>query len=152
MSEIDELVAAIEAGDRNTVEEMLGSDVTLARAYDSEGATALHAATFHGRQDIVDLLLQAGADINARDREYSATPAGWAIHYLRERGGLLAIEIEDVCFAIERGDITWVERLVARHPALVRASDREGRRLADLARGHAGMTEVFERYSNDEKR
>ena len=150
MSEIDQFVAAIEAGHRDTIERMLGDDATLAHACDSEGATALHAAAFHGRQDVVDLLLKAGADINARDKEYNATPAGWAIHYLREHGALLAIEIEDVRFAIERGEVAWVERLVARHPALVRATDRDGNRLADLAAGQSTIAEIFSRYSSDQ--
>ena len=35
---------------------------------------------------IVRLLVQQGADINARDTEFGATPAGWAIEYLREMG------------------------------------------------------------------
>lgn len=152
MAEIDQFVAAIEAGDRDAIERMLGDDATLAQTYDSVGATALHAAAFHGRQDVVDLLLKAGADINARDKEYNATPAGWAIHYLRERGGLLAIEIEDVRFAIERGDIAWVERLVARHPGLVLATDSDGNRLADLAAGRTGIAEVFERFLHDQTR
>ena len=97
---------------------MLNADASLARATDEEGATALHHAAVNGYREIVDLLLDAGADIDARDSIHGATPAGWAIHYLRERGALLAIEIEDLHFALERGDSAWVERFIARHPRL----------------------------------
>jgi hypothetical protein len=53
---------------------------------------------------------------------------------MREHGGLLAIEIEDVRFAIERGDADWVARLVTRHPALLGAVDHEGKALRQHAR------------------
>lgn len=146
MSGIDELTAAVEAGDREAVEEMLKDDATLARQFDKDGATPLHTAAFHGRQEIVDILLKAGADINARDKEYSATPAGWAIHYLRERGALLAIEIEDLRFAIERGDVAWVERLVTRHPGLAKAVDGDGVPLIDRAASNPEIARVLKQH------
>ena len=42
--------------------------------------TALHDAAASGRGDLVQLLLQAGADPNARDLEFDARPSGWADH------------------------------------------------------------------------
>ena len=111
---------AVERGDKDTVASMLNADSSLAIAFDDDGATALHHAAFLGHREIVELLHDAGGDINARDKTHGATPAGWAIHYLRERGALLAIEIDDLRFAVERGDVAWVERLVARHPWLAR--------------------------------
>ena len=90
----------------------------------------MHHAAFHGHREIVDLLLSCGADINARDGLHSATPAGWAIEYIRECGGLLGIEIEDLIYAIGRRDITWARRLTTRHPALLQAVDREGTPLS----------------------
>src|SRR5689334_4475661 len=131
---IDELFKAVEAGDSTRVGSLLASYTDLAGARDSGGATALHHAALHGHQAIVDLLLAAGADVNARDGRHHATPAGWAIEYLRERGGLLAFEIEDVLHAIRTHDRSWARRLVTRHPALSGAVDREGKRLADHAR------------------
>jgi hypothetical protein len=93
----------------------------------------------------MDALIAAGADVNARDGRYGATPAGWAVHTMRERGGLLAIEIEDVRFAIERGDADWVDRLVTRHPALLHAVDRDGRPLREQAEasGNARIERLF---------
>ncbi|MGI8402860.1 MAG: hypothetical protein ACR2NS_14840 [Gemmatimonadaceae bacterium] len=60
---------------------------------------------------LMKVLLASVADLNARDGRFGATPSGWAIHYLRELGGLLAIEIEDVLHAIHTGDAKWPLRL-----------------------------------------
>ena len=131
---------AVRAGDIDRVRAMLASDKSLARARDEHGATALHQAAFDGRRELMELLLEHGADINARDRRYDATPGGWALHYLRERGGLLAIEIEDALHAIRMRDVLWARRLVMRHPALREAVDAEGKRLA----AHAADSDVAE--------
>ncbi len=125
---------------------MLAADANLAHARDDDGATPLHHAAFHARRDLVELLLAAGADINARDHKFGATPGGWALHYLRERGAFLAIEIEDVLHAIQSGDVEWTRRLVARHPQIATEKDKKGRPLAEYAResGVPQIAELFE--------
>ena len=46
-----------------------------------EGARGARlTSVFQGRLDMVEVLLRAGADPNARDREFDATPSGWARH------------------------------------------------------------------------
>lgn len=126
---VSALFSAVERGDVEATRAMLAAAPELSRVRDETGATALHVAAFHGHRAIVDLLLASGAEVNARDDTHGATPAGWAIHGLREHGALLAIEIEDVLFAIRRGDVELLTRLVARHPALVDAVDRSGTAL-----------------------
>lgn len=42
--------------------------------------TALHAAAWRNDVDLVDRLLALGADPGRRDRDFDATPAGWAAH------------------------------------------------------------------------
>lgn len=42
--------------------------------------TPLHDAAWSGDLELVRLLVELGADTNARDREYDATPLGWAAH------------------------------------------------------------------------
>ena len=41
-------------------------------------ATALHQAVFSGSLDCVKLLVDAGADLNAKDKIYNGTVLGWA--------------------------------------------------------------------------
>jgi hypothetical protein len=129
----DEFFTAVQSGNTGRVRELLASDPALAREKDAEGATALHHATEHGQREIVKLLLQSGADINTRDDRFHATPTGWAIEYLRGLGGLQAVEIEDMLFAIRERDARWVRRLLVRWPALVQATDLQGQALSQLA-------------------
>ena len=141
---------AIETGDIDRVRRLLASHPDLARARDAEGATALHHAAFNGHKAIVALLCTSGADVNARDGRFDATPSGWAVHQLRELGGLLAIEIEDVIHAIRARDVEWTRRFVTRHPALVSATDAGGKPLAAYAHecGDPTIVRLFERASN----
>ena len=153
MDETEEFFDAVKRGDHDTVERMLRNDNQLAQSRDEEDATALHHAALKMHRKIVDLLLKNGADINARDNKNdTGTPAGWAIHPLREQGGLLAIEIDDLRFAIERGDVVWVERFLTRHPALARAVDRDGTPLADYARTNPALARIFAKHSAGSKR
>jgi ankyrin repeat protein len=137
---------AVEGGDTERVTRMLDQRPELVRARDDAGATGLHHAAFHGHRSIVNLLIARGADVNARDGEHDATPSGWAIHYFRELGGLLAVEIEDTLYAIRNRDVPWVERLVTRHPALIDATDLKGKPLADHA-SESGVDSIARLFS-----
>jgi hypothetical protein len=141
-----ELFTAVASGNVAQVRELLAADPGAANVTDNEGATALHYATLHGHRDIVDLLVARGADINARDERFGATPAGWTIEYLRERGGLLAMEIEDVLFAIRQNDVHWVRRFLSRLPALAKARDADGKALSEHAAeaGNDRIVSLFE--------
>jgi hypothetical protein len=96
-----------QAGDLESVKAILDSDDRLANQRDESGATSLHYATLNGHRQIVQLLLERGADINSADGQFGATPAGWAIEYLREMGGYLGIELDDFAYAIQLGDTRW---------------------------------------------
>ena len=149
MDDVQAFFSEVERGDIETVRAMVAAAPRLVKARDSTGATALHVAAFQGHRAIVDLLLTSGAEINARDDRFGATPMGWAIESLRERGGLLGIEIEDALFAIRRGDVELLTRLVTRHPALASAVDRDRTPLAEHAAGAANpeIGRVFGRGS-----
>jgi ankyrin repeat protein len=133
MTEIDEMISAIERDNLEVVRALLERNRGLVRQQDPTGATALHHAAFHGRRNIALFLVERGADINARDREYGATPAGWAIEYLREMGGHLAIELEDLAYAIQTRDAEWVTRFLTRFPALRTGKYRDGTTFRQLA-------------------
>jgi len=146
MSKTVEFFTAVKSGNTRRVRLLLNADPALAKVRDDEGATAMHYATENGHREIVRLLHETGADINGRDDRFDATPTGWAIEYLRELGGLLAIEIEDMLFAIRERDVRWVRRLLARSPALAKATDVRGKALSQHAResGHEEIVHLFE--------
>ena len=142
MSKPHRLINAIKLRDMEQVQAILDEDRELVNAYDETGATALHYAAFDGLRQIVQLLLDNGAEINCPDRQFGATPAGWAIEYLRERGGHLAIELGDLAYAIEIGDARWVARFLGRFPALRRGRAINGKPFRVLAE-ESGNPEVL---------
>jgi hypothetical protein len=89
----------------------------------------------------VRLLIERGADINSTDSQFGATPTGWAIEYLREMGGNLAIELNDLAYAIQIEDVRWVARFLNRFPRLRHASDTKGTPFQKLAR-ESGNREI----------
>jgi ankyrin repeat protein len=137
----ENLIDAVKQGDLERVQGILEADGGLVHARDELGATPLHYAALNGQRRIVDLLLERGADINSPDGRFGATPAGWAIEYLREKGGHLAIELNDLAYAIRLGDTRWVSRFLQRFPALRYATDTEGRPFQKLAQ-ESGNPEI----------
>jgi len=137
----ESLIEAAKQGDLERVQGILETDASLARLRDGAGATPLHYAAIHGHQRIVRLLVERGADINSIDGRFGSTPAGWAIEYLRDMGGHLAIELDDLAFAIRRGDTHWVGRFLKRFPELRHASDSQGTPFDKLAR-ESGSREI----------
>jgi ankyrin repeat protein len=133
MADVDQLIEAVKRGDLASVTSILEGHPELVHGRDPSGATALHYAAFGGHRHIVEQLVKQGADVNATDARFGATPAGWAIEYLREMGGFLGIELSDLAHAIERGDTEWVARFLRRFPALRTACDTSGKSFKTLA-------------------
>jgi len=50
------------------------------------GVTALHAAAWHGHVEMVRLLLEFHAPVNARDATFGSSPLAWAAHGSRQNG------------------------------------------------------------------
>jgi ankyrin repeat protein len=72
-------VAAVRSDSRATVANLISADPEIVRARDEVNSTPLHHAVGFAPMDVVTLLLDAGADINAKNRR-GATPLHWAIH------------------------------------------------------------------------
>lgn len=100
---MDEFFSAIEAGDVDTVRRYLERDPALAKGIDSRRtdsnkartSTALHVAAKHQQLEIVRLLVELGADVNAVTSSL-ATPLHVAMWNWRQ-------QIELVEFLIEHG-------------------------------------------------
>ena len=147
MNDLDRLIEAARLGVVEDVKAIVHSRPQVVHVKDETGATALHYAAFSGHRDAVRILVEAGAYINAVDGQYGATPAGWAIEYLRGMGGFLGIELGDFAYAIEKGDIEWTARFLKRFPALRNAKDTQGRAFKALAEqsGNPEVVKLFEK-------
>lgn len=77
MIEASDFFAAVRAGSTERVREQLAQEPALVHAR-HEGGTALHFAAIGKDRAMAVLLLDAGADLNARDDTYQMTPIGWA--------------------------------------------------------------------------
>jgi len=69
---------AAEAGDLPRVRELIDSDPSLVRISDRRGGTALHRAVIGRSRQVVELLLDRGADIHAIHGEGLGTREGYA--------------------------------------------------------------------------
>jgi ankyrin repeat protein len=146
MSELKKLIEAAKRGDVEDLSAIVRSHPELINERDEFGATTLHHAALVGHRHIAQLLVQNGAGINVTDAEFGATPAGWAIEYLRDMGGFLGIELDDFAYAIKRGDVEWATRFLRRFPGLARASDTQGNPFKLLAEqsGNPEIMRLFE--------
>ena len=87
--------AAAHLGRIDVLKEMLAANPDRVHERGGDGQTPLHFAV---SQAVIDLLLDAGADINARDMDHRATPAQWMLD--RRRG---AGRYELAQYLVERG-------------------------------------------------
>ncbi len=133
MMETETIFAAVTRGDTEAVRTMIARDPSLVNARDAEGATPLHLAAVEGHCEIALLLIEHGAHVNATDHRFGATPAGWAIEYLRPAGALLAMEIADMRHAVTTGNAEWVERMIRRLPTFASCVLPDGEPLYDYA-------------------
>ena len=71
------ILAAAKDGDVAAVRELLERDPALVGAVDGHRKTALHLAAEHDHPEVAELLIEAGADIEAWT-SWGATPLEWA--------------------------------------------------------------------------
>jgi uncharacterized protein len=77
MQGVAAILQSAKDGDVSTLKRLLGQDRGLARATDEYLKTPLHWAAQNDHRDIAELLLDAGADIEATT-SWGATPLDWA--------------------------------------------------------------------------
>lgn len=77
-----EIISAAKKGQLDKVRALLAIDPGLVHARDTDGSTPLHCATWKGHAPVVLLLLEAGADVNARNNNehWGTTPLHAAAH------------------------------------------------------------------------
>jgi ankyrin repeat protein len=150
------ILEAAEQGDAAAVRQMLAADPDLVRSADEELRTPLHFAAESGSVEMVEVLLEAGADVNAQTRG-GETPLHRALwgddHELIE--ALLAADpdltIENsygrtplLRVARETGDVEMAARLLDAG-AEIGAVDRFGASSLDLAawRGNEPLVDLL---------
>jgi len=71
-----EIIKAAKNGQAARLRELLAGDPALIDARDKDGSTPLHCATWKGQQEVVALLIKAGADVNAHNNNdhWGTTP------------------------------------------------------------------------------
>jgi hypothetical protein len=111
--------AAAGLGMIDTVRAWLDNDPSLVHAPGGDGQRPLH---FARTKEIIDLLLDRGADINARDVDHQATAAQYKVRETELCRHLVARGADvDIFMAAALGDCALVERVLAADPDAIRA-------------------------------
>ena len=126
-------------GDIEGVKQFLDSGTDV-NAKDETGGTLLDEAAGWGRNDIVELLITKGADVNAKFDDDGSTPlhlSAWRGHF--ETAELLIAAGSKVNAKMEDGDtpLDLAEKKSRRDSPQVKAAKKE---IAELLRKHGGKT------------
>jgi len=77
-----QMIRAAKKGDAATIRSLVEADPALIAARDTDSSTPLHCAAWKGHAEVVTLLLDLGADVNARNQNdhWGDTPLHAAAH------------------------------------------------------------------------
>ena len=150
-----DIFSAAALDDVSRVSELIEGDPLLVHAHDDYESTPLHWAAQAGRREIVDLLIEKEADVEARN-SFDETPLlmatinhyDWAtrqsdadvINPILEAGATI-----DVFSAAAIGDTATLERMLEANPGLVRARNGYGTTALIYAawNGHMDATRLL---------
>ncbi len=150
--------SAAMAGRAGRIREILAGEPALVSGYSHDGWTALHLAAFFGKREPAEVLIQAGADVNARslnpmrNTPLHAAAAGRSTELVR----LLAEHGADVnaCqeggwtplhAAAQNGDRDLVQLLIALGADVkLRAANQQNALDLALTGGHQNVVELLE--------
>lgn len=125
-----EIIKAAKKGDLDRVKELLKVDSGLINARDSDGSTPLHCATWKGHPDIVEFLVESGADVNALNSNdhWGTTPLHAAAH----------------------ANQTAIVKVLLEHGADVKALDMNGKTPLEHTEFHKAKAaaKLLQQYSN----
>ena len=146
MDDLKTFFQAVCDGDVATIEQKLDEAPDLVQAK-NEGATPLHFAAFENLREAADLLIGCGADLNAVDDEFGATPAGWA----NEKGHVAMVwhlvaqgTRVDLPRAAAFGLIDLAHELITADPLAINVSDGWGMPIHEASVwGHPEIVEML---------
>jgi ankyrin repeat protein len=121
---IVDVYAAARLGRLDRLEELLSANPELVHARGGDGQTPLH---FAKTVEVVQYLLDRGADIDARDVDHESTAAQWMIRDRQEVARYLVWRgcATDILMAAALGDLSLVRKHLDTDPSCIRTSVSE---------------------------
>jgi ankyrin repeat protein len=145
--QIPQFFEAVSRCDRRVVQDLLAANPDLAKA------TPLHFAALENHREVVELLLAAGADPNARDDEFNMTPIGWAnekghmemVDYLHSLGAKL-----DLYSAVAYGLTHQVKQFLQQDSSQVNTRNHYGTPIHEASLwGHVDVLKLLLAHGAD---
>jgi uncharacterized protein len=155
-----DLFAACMAGAQDRVVDLIAGQPELIASYSHDGWTPLHLACFFGQPELVQTLIERGADVNVRSKNGAkntplhAAAAGRnldAVRLLLEHGAGVNASQEGGWTALhaaaQNGDVEMARLLIAGGADVkIRASNQQNAMDLALGKGHQAVVDMLDEY------